>query len=121
MIELTYDKVVELAKAEIAKEGDDFIYEQKIVDEMTMCLYVHDGCPDCLVGRILHAAGVELEAFEHSEGDSAHEVLENLECDGMLQYTPEVLDFLSVLQSDQDYGRTWGYSLARALGAHKVV
>lgn len=115
MISITLDKAIELAKAEIAKEGEDFVYEWRTQENgTTSCMYVYDGKPDCLVGRILHSLGVSLHELSKHEGSSSYEVMENLDADGVLSPTFDAIEFLRILQAHQDQDESWGESLRLA-------
>lgn len=77
MIELTYDKAVELLDAAVAEKGTDYVYLAPDVDHGA-CLYVHPDDSDpkkpgscgCIVGYVLHKAGVPLEAMFGVHADS---------------------------------------------------
>lgn len=114
-----YDKnwVIALAAAEIAVEGQDFIYkydERAVHEDGTLgaaacSYYEEDGTPSCLVGRILHNAGlIDPDTFTR-EGASAGQLVDSLG-----GFTPEARATLNRLQSYQDEGYTWGEALAYA-------
>lgn len=64
--------------------------------------------PACLVGHALVAGGVPLENIKFFEGDSAGTVVEALNI-----FEDEVVRrALSIAQSEQDSGKTWGEALA---------
>lgn len=128
MIELNRDMVVELAK-EIVSERPEFAYQKKARTSgagigMFSCLYVHDvgtedEAPGCLVGQILHKAGISLDtpkkADDNEEGSSFANLMIYNFFDGIMTITEEGSLFLSELQGMQDTGYTWGVSLNRAM------
>jgi hypothetical protein len=95
----------------VEEKGADYVYpdEQKTPKGQLgddLCMYVHDGAPSCIVGHVLHYAGVELEKFEPWEGSRAEIVGEAL-----TEWHPSVLKALGAAQEAQDGGKTWGKAL----------
>lgn len=94
------------------------------------CVYVRDGQPSCLVGRVLALAGVAVEDLARmdegtpdsgtedepagdGDSESAFEVLwENGALPDYLEVTPDAADILIHVQSRQDQGVRWGDALA---------
>lgn len=111
-----YDKtwVLAMAAAEIAVEGEDFIYKYDdraiysdgSVGDAACSYYEADGTPSCLVGRILHNAGLINPVTFNREGASAGQVVDSLG-----GFTPEARAVLNRLQAWQDEGKTWGEAL----------
>lgn len=119
MIDLNYDTVVKLAREQIALKGEDHVYEKRERrDGVGTCLYVHNNQPDCIVGCILHAAGVGLDTLSQFEGNGVWTVIRKLEDRGVLKYDTDTSHFLVSLQGEQDFGATWGKALYWAL-SHK--
>ncbi len=106
--------VIAAAAAEVEKVGDDFIYkkdERYVLEDGTLgsaiCIYYEpDGTPSCIVGRILHNAGIISPYTFDMEGASARRVASDRG-----DFTDEALKFLDALQDHQDRGVTWGRSL----------
>lgn len=113
MIELTYDKALDLLKDAITLRGEDYVYE-KISGG---CKYVHGGGKSCIVGHVLVDLGVDVDALEwgHLRSSYAAEVLSALESDGILEATPEAASLLARVQRYQDNEVPWGRALERAL------
>lgn len=116
-IDLSYDKALTLLQGVVAKAGGDFIYRRRRVEETYSCLYVHDGEPDCGVGRALHEAGVPLDRLRAADEDSlsAFTLLMQLEDEGVLTCDPLASVLLDHFQSEQDGGMSWGMALQRAI------
>jgi hypothetical protein len=132
MIELTLQRVKDLAKQVVGEKSDDFVYVDRggiKADRYgsANCSYVHvhkdfddltGAVPGCLVGQILHRAGVTIEQL--SLGDSylnggcshsADELLEDLKRADRISYQGSVATFLRDLQDAQDKGKTWHAAL----------
>lgn len=117
---LTYDRAVKLAREVVGKFGEDYVYpeEHKRVefgdDENQggnlLCVYVHEEKPSCIVGQILHAHGVGVEALKAQEFTGAHSAsFATARADDKARF------FLSEAQDRQDNGRPWGESVTYAL------
>lgn len=121
-MELTADKVTETLKAVVAESPDKVYaapahmvtvdYDGKPVG-MT-CFYVHkdesgEQTCGCLVGVVLNRLGVPLETLATYEGTGADGVGSALGLD------EDTRTLLTIAQSAQDNGATWGDALARAL------
>lgn len=88
------------------------------------CWYVRDGKPSCIVGQALARLGVPLEFFEKYEGTNAEyggwplrSLLEEVTGGRM---TAEEYEWISVVQSRQDTGSTWGEAVAMADAIHEL-
>lgn len=122
MINLEYDAAVKLAQEQIALKGEGYVYKQhRGEDGVGTCFYVHNNQPDCIVGHILHAAGVGLDVLSVQEGSGAWTLLRRLKDGGILEYDDRVSRLLASLQGEQDNGSTWGESLDWALHHEKQV
>lgn len=110
---IDYPEALEMAKAEIAKEGEDFIYENRDYEDSRYCCYVANGAPSCLVGRILiNNSIVEQDALAEDYNDELFDGLATmLQGDFEVEFTPKARKFLTELQASQDHGDTWGEAL----------
>lgn len=109
---LTYTRTLQLLREVIAEKGEDFVYEP-FVDEdgFSMCRYVVQGQPSCLVGHVLHRAGIsltELAGVEDTTPNSSDGPWEDWG-------TAAALDLLAEVQEKQDQGVAWGEALALAI------
>jgi hypothetical protein len=127
MIKITAESVRAGLLALVKQEGGDFIYTPKppTDDEEgqinARCVYVHQGKPDCIVGRFLHGQGVSLEVlteadkYEFGGGLSAIELINRLRDGGVISMTPEAARALTTAQYEQDQLSMWGVAVERAL------
>lgn len=123
MIDIDIDRAKALVQECIAERGAEYTYEK----EGYSCKYVHgvgydedewgDGeenfsnaTPGCLVGAVLHKAGVPLEKMgtyaRNDEG--SYDLIEHLTADGLVHVSQEANNFLGNVQSSQDAGAPWG-------------
>ncbi len=119
-IELTLARVKELLAEAVAEKGADYVYttpegEPAGPDMETPCRYVHGDKPGCVVGHVLHKAGVSLALLEGQEGTDAYGAMRNLWRDGEIEFEPPVRQLLNHVQLDQDRGTPWGEAVRRAL------
>ncbi|MFD8018943.1 hypothetical protein ACFV6G_00740 [Streptomyces lavendulae] len=118
----TSDKAVISALREVVAERPDYVYSSPDYmsedDEGGRCFYVHkdeDGNPvaaGCVVGAALYRLGVPLEWMEQLEGRPASTLV------GMLypELSQRTVNVLSLAQSAQDNGDTWGVAYAKGTG-----
>lgn len=109
-------------KAIVAEYGEDFVYQQRDTHFGSHCVYVWQGEPDCIVGKLLHRLGVPVEQLARGDGEVGHPVgllagslVEHLEELGVISAECGVSEILDRAQSRQDSGRTWGQSVREAL------
>ena len=120
MEELTYDRAVELAREVVAEFGEDYVYPENQKRPETegclpSCVYVHEGCPSCLVGHILHRHGVSLEDLSQNEFRGAWFV--SGEWAGADE---KARTFLEGAQGSQDNGDTWAVAVENGIAHVKV-
>lgn len=130
--DLTYEMVVEYAERAVGQMGEGYVYP--LFASPPSCRYatydpklgaVGDPVPSCIVGHILHSAGLNMWEFIH-DGTSggrysvgaAYKVLDNLQRDGRISLGADKFKievFLGFLQGCQDNGAPWGTALQSAL------
>lgn len=120
MIEITADSVRAGLTALVEEAGSDFVYSKRVTDPEIgeRCTYVHNGQPDCIVGRFLAAEGVPLVRLERADdfgGKPADMLLNALIGEGVVQAPHIVREALQTAQSAQDNGHKWGDALTGAL------
>lgn len=116
MTAFTLDQVQAKAREVIDEVGADHVYQSDPPDGA--CLYVKNGKPDCIVGRILAKLGVPLEFLaDHNRNSKSFVFLVEALKEAGYQFTPEATTFLDVLQDAQDGNARWGnaYEQAREL------
>lgn len=137
MIEITKELALKLLAEAVAEKGETYVYSNPTSQD---CMYVHgyapvldetgdetgereqveDLTPGCLVGDVLHRAGVPLRLFERLDinyDTPADHALSDLRLHGVLEYTPEASSVLLAAQSAQDTKRSWGAALKAAYKA----
>lgn len=103
-------------EAIVAEYGEDFVYQQRDTLSGSRCVYVWQGEPDCIVGKLLHRLGVPVEQLARGDGKLlAGALVEHLEELGVISAEDGVSEILDRAQSRQDAGRTWGQSVREAL------
>jgi hypothetical protein len=117
-INVTAEKVLETLR-EVVAERPDYVYEAPegyTAATWVAGFYVHGDVPGCVVGHVLNRLGVPLEHLALVEGRDAYKVadwfLNITDPDGAM----DVEHVLSVAQSRQDRGDSWGTALEAALG-----
>lgn len=114
-IKLTLERTKELLAEAVALKGAGYIYTHPDGwvaadgDNPASCRYVHDDQPGCIVGHVLHAAGVSLEALSEYEGQGAQDPAYQLA--GATDGAARLLDFA---QDHQDRGVPWGEAVRQA-------
>jgi hypothetical protein len=117
-IKVTADQVMQTLR-EVVAERPDYVYEVPegyAAETNVSCYYVHGDVPGCVVGHVLNRLGVPLSDLALVEGRGAYKVVDwflNItDPDGVV----DVEHVLSVAQSRQDRGDSWGEALEVALG-----
>jgi len=123
-IKLQYDALLASAQALVETVGPDYVYvtpDGEPADDgyNQQCLYVHNNgeasVPGCLVGTLLHSAGVPLGVMKDFEGEDAHQLITGLKEYGILADIPGKADeFLQFAQARQDVGTTWANAVSQA-------
>lgn len=109
-------------KAIVARAGEEYIYSPRLKDDLTTaCVYVHQGKPDCIVGRFLAEAGVPISRLAEADRDSygagiaAEGLLRRLRVEGVIEITNAAISALQAAQGHQDDGIPWGVAVSDAL------
>src|SRR5258706_4222128 len=122
MIELDFDMAHTLARRAVQEKGRDYVYSSSTGG--LSCYYVHvkgmAPVPGCIVGHILHSAGVSLKCLGDNEG-SVSNLLCALKSEGVLQVDGQAKRFLVIVQSLQDNKIPWGPALDAATCAHHAL
>jgi hypothetical protein len=121
MISLNFSDAIKFAWKAVGEKGDDYVYVNEDIPGSRNCLYVHgrfdrNWRPGCLVGNILHRAGVSLNYME-SRGGSASDLLKDLERDEIIGVDSGAKSFLVIVQSLQDERIPWKVAIAAASNA----
>lgn len=108
-------RALELLIDVVEQYGEGTVYEKFVKDSLPMngsaCYYERDGAPSCLVGHVLHRAGVSVE------------MLANIDIYGtpagrLATVVPglnwEAAGVLGRAQRAQDQGQPWGVALEAA-------
>jgi hypothetical protein len=113
-------KAIGMLEAAVAVRGADFNYRQHFnlgqPDEggTVDCKYVHtfDGemVPGCIIGMMLHLAGVDLDDLVEQEGQSAWDAVPVF----MHFADPSIRAAFDKAQAKQDTGGSWGEALEAA-------
>jgi hypothetical protein len=128
---LNLETVRKLARDQVNRMGEDFRYcNGTVMDAANVCYYVPTTDPrlhnvaigvhvteaaretGCLVGSMLEAAGLMNDTIASWIG-----TIGSLIQNGEVKTTGEIgaiKNYLTVLQTEQDRGRTWGEALAKA-------
>lgn len=113
---ITKAKAIEDLKEIISEKGEDFVYRTRPDQN---CVYVRNGEPSCLIGRLFHKWGVPLEnlaSYDNIYSNDAGSVGEYFEDNGFFTLEYGVMGFLVTVQGNQDTAYvTWGEALNAAL------
>jgi hypothetical protein len=117
---LTFDQAKALLERAVEEKGKDFRYTQP-KDEWgnAVCVYFDPDtkAPSCLVGHVLQYAGVTAYELESSLANFSTDV-DDLYRHDILKADGETLMLLTIAQSEQDMGQTWGDSVDEALSSY---
>lgn len=119
-IRTTLPQVYSLAKQIVAEYGPEHTYCRP--KEIPHCAYFHPTTwggwePGCIVGQILARLGLTRDQL--GDGTSIYKDLNGhsvgiLVSSGLIYCDFRTLQFLAVLQGNQDNGHTWGEALTKA-------
>lgn len=117
MITIDADRAIELLR-QVVEGREDYVYDQDgSRSSWAICRYVGTGgdCPDCLIGHVLHLAGVPLDLLAAHEGAAINDdrLLAALTAAGFT-ITLQAAVILAEAQTAQDHQYTWGNALAEA-------
>jgi hypothetical protein len=115
-IRLTVDGVLGAMAAAVAARGRNYVYAPP--EDDATCKYVHADCPSCLIGDVLHRAGVPLAWLLRRNSEPADELITYLRAERVVTADVAVADVLLAAQQIQDGttgpAGTWGEALAEA-------
>jgi len=134
MIQLTDAQETEMLsmlralKQVVAEAGDDYVYTKKVtgLSDYPGCVYVFNGEPDCLAGRVLAKLGVSTETLRNWEGKMCYSMTASATAHPLLDlgdnfyleplsFFRETMEILGRAQGAQDSGNSWGIARDRAL------
>jgi hypothetical protein len=111
-------RAVELLIDVVEQYGEDHVYE-RVPNTVDSCRYEYSGQPSCIVGHVLHRAGVPIDVLksfdDNDDGVSANVLYEYLDV------TEDAANVLGWAQGLQDSGHTWGRALDRAREAYETM
>jgi hypothetical protein len=103
----------------VAEYGADYVYQRRQLNGpdpfAPVCVYVWNGEPDCIAGKVLARMGVSIEKLASYEGSSVSVVAPVVSNLG-----DAATNVLRVAQVVQDKGGTWGEALAEAKTVARV-
>lgn len=115
---LTYARALVLLREVIAEKGEDYVYPRRDARDVghgvvVTCFYAEYDQPSCIVGHVLHRAGVPLDQMAVIEGLTPVD-------DAARPWFAEHADddarrLLNEVQANQDEQHSWGESLRLAL------
>lgn len=110
-IEITFDEAKSLIQRAIDEKGADYVYPEAW---SINCRYFNgDGSPSCIVGHVLHYAGVDGNDWYGTDNNESN--VHNLAEDGVLALADATRILLGVAQARQDHGATWDEAMDEAL------
>jgi hypothetical protein len=117
VIELTYDMTLRYVADSINEKDLDYIYPRP---DGEGCYYVHsvnhEMVAGCLVGHVLHRAGVTLGELHLREG-AVSDLIKSLKASEILTMDEKSRQYLIILQAIQDGGTPWGKASSPAATA----
>lgn len=109
---LSQKTLMKIARKVVREKGHDYNYRR----ENSICVYVKDGMPSCLVGQILIEFSPEIKDLLIFRNTSPiGDLFNNPYFQDKIGAHPTTIDALCVMQSAQDHGRTWGTALKEGL------
>src|SRR5690606_3954990 len=98
-----HTRALELARAVVAERGEQYRYLPPGGDGL--CVYADAGAPSCLVGHVLHRAGITVDELDEMNGE-----IGNGEMSERLRLDSDAVELLRHMQEQQDAGAAWGYA-----------
>lgn len=111
-------------KQVVAEAGEEWTYVRRPnkVGMGTGCVYVFNGEPDCIAGRVLHKLGVSVEDLSIWEGKVCAQMSQaEIYKFPAVPFSDSTLNVLNTAQDASDSGYTWGHALSSALDYARVV
>lgn len=109
-IHIDRSRALALAREVVAEYGENFRYRWP--GEKTQCVYAYDGAPSCLVGHVLHRAGVTVDEL-HDMAGAIGEADDNLP--GRVHLDDDANRLLRLMQGHQDGRIPWGQAVTYAV------
>lgn len=109
MIELTYDKAVELLERAVAEKGADYVYQRPTNEQGIPrgCAYFHGKEPGCIIGHVLSYLG--LTRGDIGQYNTAYSWHALTHCVGFdVRADERTNKLLQTAQCRQDDGHSWG-------------
>lgn len=119
-----YDEALDLLNKAVELKGGDYVYQPNRTDSGPSCLYAKDGQPDCIVGHVLVDLGIPASELEYKGlGETENtlsfgpigEIAVTIQYTKGIRFTPKARRLLSIAQSQQDNGVSWGASVGTAI------
>lgn len=125
MLELNLEKATSLLDATVTTQGVEYVYNR----HNGSCQYFHsenryddetgewvreNERPGCLVGHVLLDLGLTYDDLYEVNTLSADAAMYDLQQRGLLSYTADAEQILSMAQISQDNGVAWGEAVERA-------
>lgn len=121
---------IKAVDAIVAQVGHEYTYPRPRRSDVS-CRYWHPSSPDmnaatseeieagapgCIVGRVLHEAGMLALAINSLDGKGAIATCYRRTEDHGIRLTPAAVQFLQQVQFKQDAGKTWAEAVQYATG-----
>lgn len=116
-VTLTREEAIRYLREVVDEKGADYVYP--LSEHHSLCTYVHEDQPSCIVGHVLYRAGLTVEQLKtlDSPGVPVRETsISTLWKEDLLpiDIDQDAIDALHVAQVSQDSQSTWGEALADA-------
>jgi hypothetical protein len=115
VITLTEEQAVTLMRQVVFEYGEDYTYTAPEVEDPDLgvsgstCMYVLNNKPSCLLGHVLHRAGVPLQTLHQHEYSLVSALFKPVgDIEPPCRAEPYLVEALLAAQSQQDNGQSWG-------------
>jgi hypothetical protein len=115
-VEITLQDAKDLLARTVKEKGENYTYTT--VDGECVYFDPATGCPSCMVGHVLSYKGITLKALELGEVSNTTDVAD-LVSGLVIEVDVETQYLLTLAQSNQDEGSTWGRALKTALEGYE--
>jgi hypothetical protein len=127
IVTITKEQALDSIRRAVAEKGEGYVYIERPEHGPDGYRYLNpDGTPSCIIGHVLHDAGLtDVKMFEAEHRNPLgvpvtlnetkfHEALRSDNVDLGIIINTRTAEALSSLQRDQDGGSPWGSILRRA-------